>query len=188
MIPDYQIPEPILFNPIKHHLGFIRDFVKTRCEDETGSSDLKLLKELKHIGTSVMDVYTGNLSIDNICKEVLGFLSERKLNDRIVYSSWTGTNMNEYRIIMLSDTSEWILKYHDSIKRFVHIFPVRGSRYSFRIKSNTLKSAVMYYIKIGKDYITGDDLNIVRPMIGLSPVRNTIDSEAITEMIEILRN
>jgi len=188
MKPDYQIPEPILFNPIKHHLGFIRDYVKTRTEAESIASDLGLMRELKHIGTSVMDVYSGTLSINKICREVLNFLSEKKLADRIVYSTWTGMNMNEYRIIMLSDTSEWILKYHNNITRFVHIFPARGSRYSFRIKSNTLKSALLYYIKIGKDYITGDDLNSVRPMLGLSPVKDTIDAEAITEMIEILRN
>jgi hypothetical protein len=47
---------------------------------------------------------------------------------------------------------------------------------------------LLYYIKVGKDYVTGDDLNRVRPMIGLSPVRDAIDTEAITEMIEILRN
>ncbi len=188
MITDYQIPEPILFNPLKHHLGFIRDFVKTRSEVESMTTDLVLMREMKHIGTSVMDVYSGNLSINRICSEVLSFLSEKSLEDRMVFSSWTGIKMNEYRIIMLSDTSEWILKYHDGIGRFVHIFPARGSRYSFRIKSNTLKSALLYYIKIGKDYITGDDLNSVRPMLGLSPVKNTSDAEAITEMIEILRN
>jgi len=188
MIPDNQIPEPILFNPIKHHLGYIRDFVKAGSEAESSGSDFALMKELKHIGVSVMDVYSGALSINRICNEVLNFLFENKLSDRNLYSAWTGMNVSEYRIIMLSDTSEWILKYSGSISRFVHIFPARGSRYTFRIKSNTLKSALLYYIRIGKDYITGDDLNSVRPMLGLSPVKDTMDAEAITGMIEILRN
>jgi hypothetical protein len=47
---------------------------------------------------------------------------------------------------------------------------------------------VLYYIKVGKDYITGDDLNRIRPLLGLSPVRDAIDTEAIVEMIEILRD
>jgi hypothetical protein len=43
-------------------------------------------------------------------------------------------------------------------------------------------------MKIGKDYITGEDLNSIRPLLGLSPVRDAVDTEAIVEMIEILRN
>ena len=188
MNSDYQIPEPVLFNPIKHHLGFIRDYVRFRAEDESGKSDFGLVRELKHIGTSVMDVYSGSLSVSKICREVIVFLYKKRITDRTLFAAWAGMKMNEYRIIMLSDGSEWTLKYRNNSLRFVHIFPARGSRYSFRIKSNTLKSALLYYIKIGKDYITGDDLNSVRPLLGLSPVKDPIDTEAITEMIEILRN
>lgn len=188
MVADYQTPEPILFNPLKHHLGFIRDFVNSRTEDERKSSDNDLIKELKHLGTSVMDVYSGTLSVGNICKEVLKYIFEHRLSDKKVFSSWAGLNPDDFRVVPLSDGSLWTVKYHNSISRFIHIFPARGSRYSFRVKSNTLKSALLYYIKVGKDYITGDDLNRVRPLLGLSPVRDTIDTEAIVEMIEILRN
>ena len=103
------------------------------------------------------------------------------------FSDWTGTGMKDFRIISLSDGSQWTLKYHDNRLRFVHIFPARESRHTFRVKSNTLKSALLYYILVGKDFITGDDLNRVRSLLGLSPIRDPIDTEAITEMIEILR-
>jgi hypothetical protein len=79
------------------------------------------------------------------------------------------------------------LKYHDNEKRFVHIFPARNSQHTFRVKANTLKSAILYNILIGKDFITGDDLNRVRTLLNLSPVKDTVDTEAVTEMIEILR-
>jgi hypothetical protein len=69
----------------------------------------------------------------------------------------------------------------------VHIFPARLSPHTFRIKANTLKSAILYVIMIGKDYISEDDLNKARAMAGLSPVREVGDAEAVTEMIEILR-
>ena len=49
------------------------------------------------------------------------------------------------------------------------------------------KSSLDYTIIIGKDLITGDDLNKVRPLLGLSPVKDSLDTEAILEMIEILR-
>jgi len=111
----------------------------------------------------------------------------RELYGRNSFSIWTGVKMNEFRIITISDDSQWTLKYHDSSQRFVHIFPARSSRHTFRVKSNTLKSALLYYILIGKDFITGDDLNRVRPLLGLSPVKDAVDTEAILEMIEILR-
>lgn len=187
MIADSQIPEPILFNPLKHHLGFMKDFVDIRSEAGR-NDDTDFVKELKHLGTSVMDVYSGMLPINKICREVLDYLFDKKLADKLTFSAWTGMKMNEFKIIPLSDGSEWTLKYHSNYTRFVHIFPARNSRYSFRVKSNTLKSAMLYCMKIGKDYITGDDLNSIRPLLGLSPVRDAVDTEAIVEMIEILRN
>lgn len=187
MLADYQIPEPILFNPLKHHLGYIRDFVISKSDSERNSSDKDLIRELKHLGTSVMDIYSGTLSVSNICKEVLEFVFENRLTDKTIFSEWAGLKMDDFRLVPLSDGSQWTIKYHNNFSRFVHIFPARGSSFSFRVKSNTLKSALLYYIKVGKDYITGDDLNSVRPLLGLSPVKDAVDTEAIVEMIEILR-
>jgi hypothetical protein len=187
MIAEFQIPEPILFNPLKHHLGFIREFIDKNTEGTPESDQKNMIKELKHLGTSVMDVYTGSLLISEVCNEVIVFLQEKELSKREYFSGWTGTGMKDFRLISLSDGSQWTLKYHDNRQRFVHIFPARGSRHTFRVKSNTLKSALIYYILIGKDFITGDDLNKVRPLVGLSPIKDPVDSEAITEMIEILR-
>jgi len=67
-------------------------------------------------------------------------------------------------------------------------FLLADSQHSFRAKSNTLKSALIYLIIIGKDLVTGEDLNNVRSIMGLSPVKNASDTEAILEMIEILRD
>jgi len=187
MISDPQIPEPILFNPLKHHLGFIREFILQKTEREPDADINILLKELKHLGTSVMDVYTGSLQINDICKEVIEFVVQKELSERGIFAGWAGIKMNDFRIISLSDGSQWTLKYHDNSQRFVHIFPARRSQHTFRVKSNTLKSALLYYILIGKDFITGDDLNKVRPLLGLSPIKDPVDTEAITEMIGILR-
>lgn len=187
MIAEFQITEPVLFNPLKHHLGFIREFIYQKTEGKENGDQKKMIKELKHLGTSVMDVYTGSLLIREICNEVLLFLEEKDLTGKIFFSEWTGIKMNDFKIISLSDGSQWTLKYHDNCQRYVHIFPARGSMHTFRVKSNTLKSALLYYILIGKDFITGDDLNRVRPLLGLSPVKDPVDTEAITEMIEILR-
>jgi len=189
---DYQIPEPILFNPIKHHLGFIKEFINLKI-DNPDKDVQSLTRDIKHIGRSVMDIYTGTLSIRSICREVGEFLLLKDLLKLDAFCKWVGEDAESYRIISLSDGSVWTLKYQNNAQRFVHIFPARNSKngssafHSFRVKSNTLKSALFYIIIIGKDLITREDLNKVRPLLGLSPVKNTGETEAILEMIEILR-
>jgi hypothetical protein len=134
-----------------------------------------------------MDVYSGSLTINTIFSEIAGYLEIRKLDKPGEFAEWTGKRYNDFKTIALSDTSQWILKYHNDRSRFVHIFPARMSPFSFRVKANALKSAILYIIYIGKDYITSEDLNRARKLSGLSPVKNPAEAEAITEMIEILR-
>ncbi len=187
MISGYHISEPYLLNPLKHHLGFIREFIYRRI-DKPPAETKELISELKHLGSSVMDVYTGELSVRNICDEVEEFLKLKDLDSLESYSNWVGTNTNCFRIISLSDGSMWTLKYFDNNQRYVHIFPARSSQHTFRVKSNALKSALIYYILIGKDLVTGDDLNKVRLLLGLSPIKDSVDTMAIHEMIDILRD
>lgn len=184
---DYQIPEPFLFNPIKHHLGFIKEFIDLNI-DKSRLDNQSLNIAIRHLGRSVMDIYKGPLPIRNICIETEAFLMHKDIIKQESFSEWTGTKFNCFRIITISDGSRWTLKFHNNPERFVHLFPARNSQHTFRVKSNTLKSALIYNIIIGKDLVTGDDLNKVRPLLGLSPVKNAIDTEAILEMIEILRD
>jgi hypothetical protein len=187
MLSAYYIPEPMLFNPLKHHLNFIREYVEHKvCNPENYDKNI-FLKEIKHLGTSVMDIYNGSLSIDNISGEVMMFLVSKNITEKEPFAAWAGRNENDFRLITISDDSEWTLKYHHNEKRYVHFFPARNSPHSFRVKSNTLRSAILYYVVIGKDFITGDDLNRARALSGLSPVRDPADAEAILKMIEILR-
>jgi len=197
MKSDVQIPEPFLFNPLKHHLGFIRGYAVGRAESVSGAPVLRdnynstfirdITKELKHLGTSVMDVYSGSIPVGEICRETEEQLKERNLLGKEYFSLWAGTEATDFRLITLSDSSQWMVKFNINETRYIHFFPARYSPHTFRVKSNTLKSALLYHILIGKDFITADDLNRVRPLLGLSPVKDPADSEAVTEMIEMLR-
>ncbi len=181
------IPEPLIFNPLKHYLPYIKEFVSS-ISTLPGHDPGYLTKELSHLGTSVMDVYTGNLSQNEIFKDIIEFLFSGNLASKSAFSGWVGRGYNNFKVTELSDGSIWTLKFHDNDKRFVHIFPARLSSLTFRVKSNTLKSAILYLILIGKDYVTGKDLNKARALMGLSPVKNLADTEAVTEMIEVLRS
>ncbi len=70
------IPEPLIFNPLKHYLPYIKDFVSS-ISTSPGHDPGYLTKELSHLGTSVMDVYTGNLSQNEIFKEIIEFLASK---------------------------------------------------------------------------------------------------------------
>ncbi|MBN2634584.1 MAG: hypothetical protein JXR66_13560 [Bacteroidales bacterium] len=168
-------------------MGYIRNYISDKIADGTNIDEKLLAKEVKHIGSSVMDVYTGDLEIAEICRQIKAYLESNGLNSLKSFSDWAGTGYNDYRVVGISDTSGWTLKFKDEKLRFVHIFPARMSPLSFRVKGNTLKSALLYYILVGRDYITGSDLNKVRSLIGLPPVKNALEAEAITKMIEVLR-
>ncbi len=187
MIADLQIPEPILFNPLKHYLPFIREFTNKNSEEESYPGSKEFLKELRHLGTCVMDIYKGDLSQVSIFEEISEFLRSNGLSGRAAYQKWAGVSFTSHRIIPLSDGSQWTLKYSEKGTRFVHIFPARYSQHTFRIKANTLKSAILYQVFAGKDYISADELNRVRALVSLSPVKEIADTEAITEMVELLR-
>jgi hypothetical protein len=181
------IPEPLVFNPLKHHIGYIREFILENTGDGKADTNVEVIRELRHIGGSVMDVYTGALTHTEIGDEFLCYIKTKGLSEREVYRNWAGSGPQDFKTIYLSDGSNWILKFHDNEKRYVHFFPARFSPHSFRIKANTLKSAILYEIFIGKDFVTEEDLNIARAIASLSPVKDIFDTEAISEMIELLR-
>jgi hypothetical protein len=186
MLLETQIPAPLLFNPLKHHLGFIKEYILDKTKTPTDPQ--LILKDLKHLGGSLMDVYSGLLSPDNIAEEINAFLKSNNLSGRQIFNDWAGTNPKDFKTIKVSDDSQWVLKYFNNEVRFIHSFPARYSPHSFRVKANTLKSAILYIILVGKDFVTEDDLNLARAAAGLSPIKDIIDTEAITEMIEILRD
>lgn len=178
---DYLIPEPFQFNPLKHHLGFICTFIACTADKN------EISHRIRHVGGSVMDIYSGNLTISQVLDEIRGFLISQNLESKLNFKEWAGITYSDYRVISLSDGSEWALKYHDDHDRYVHLFPARSGAHSFRVKANTLKSAILFIAAVGKDYISVDDLNTARAIAGLSPVKDVMESAAISEMIEILR-
>jgi hypothetical protein len=185
MFSDKHIPPPLLFNPLKHHLGFIREYINENTKRLIDNQSV--LRDLKHLGGSLMDVYSGSLPPQKILLEINNYLKVNKLTEREAFNSWAGKGPKDFKTIKLYDDSQWVLKYFENEIRYVHSFPSRYSPHSFRIKANTLKSAILYIIFIGKDYVTEYSLNLARAESGLSPVKDVFDTEAITEMIEILR-
>jgi len=186
MKPGSDIPEPLLFNPLKHHLGYIRDFTEYYSTLENFDR-FEFLRILGHVGSSVMDIYAGVLTCEDICLQALGILKSENLLVKEKFITWTGSRLKDFRTIELSDGSKWVMKYYNHEQHWAHIFPARLSPHSFRVKANTLKSAILYQVFVGKDFISEEALNQARAIGNLSPVKDVFDAEAITAMIELIR-
>ncbi len=182
-----EIPEPLLFNPLKHHLGFIRDFTEYHSQHSV-SSKAVFLKILRQIGSSVMDIYSGSLQCSEIYDEIIQLLKQNNTLDREDFIRWAGGKAVDFKSVQLSDTSQWVIKFYNHETRWVHIFPARMSPHSLRIKANTLKSAILYQVFVGRDFISEEGLNVARAIGNLSPVKDVFEANAITGMIEILRS
>ena len=76
---EVNIPEPILFSPLKHYLPFIREFAGNLSLSINDPGLKELTRELKHIGTCVMDIYKGELSQEKVSGEILDFLKTLEL-------------------------------------------------------------------------------------------------------------
>ena len=183
----YQIPEPLLFNPLKHYLPYIREYTDSKMEKEVYPGSKAFFHDIRQLGRCVMDIYTGELGMNAIFTETKNYLELNGTSGKDAFSKWVGTQYNDYRLITLSDDSQWTLKYSANETKYVHIFPARASRYTFRVKANSLKSALLYLVLIGKDFITEADLNKSRALVRLSPIKDITEAEAVTKIIEILR-
>ena len=79
METQIHIPNPLLFNPLKHYLPFIRDFAASRAMSVNDPRLKDLTREIKHIGSCVMDIYKGSLTMDEIFAEVINYLESNRL-------------------------------------------------------------------------------------------------------------
>ena len=87
----------ILFNQLKQHLPSILDFIASHSVD----SEVNLSK----LGDSLMDLYTGVLSLDTIFKESLAFLTGEGITFEEDYRTFLERHQG-YATYTLSDTSK----------------------------------------------------------------------------------
>ncbi len=188
MIKWNTIPEPVSFNPLKHHAGFIKKF----SDKYSVVSEERILKEiipeLKHIGNSVADIYTGKLSPKDICREILTIMKKEGLSDEKHFIDWIGFPVKEYRKFSLSDKSQWVAKYLANNKRYFHIFPGRNDCHTIRSRGNSLKTAILFDILFDKGDIILRDLNSVRKMLALSPIVKIEAASGIINDIRLIQN
>ena len=183
MVTVENLKAPILFNPFKHHLSFIRKYIDSYNQKDYNQLKIDLLK----IGNSQMDLYFGELSIDNIVEEVIAFLTNFNLLEKEVFFQHIDKSGGFIKI-SLSDQSTWVLRKGENPTFFVHIHPARYSKYTIRIKASTLKSTIATSVCFQNSSSIGvDELNKARVnLLNLSPIKQV--SSHTFEMLEMINS
>lgn len=181
------IPEPFNLNPLKHHLGYIRYFTSgcSKLSEEEIIKDIVPL--LRHIGTSVADIYTGQLQVNDIITELEQLRVNNKLLAEKDFMQFIAGSEKGYRRHLLSDSSCWVLKYLHDKQRYFHIFPGRNMEWTVRSRGNSLKTAILFNILYDRGDILLSDLNAVRKMLSLSPLASTESASSIISDIRMLQ-
>ena len=97
---------------------FILPLVKSEKQIEKFEQIEDLNHQIKIIGHSVLDLYIGKVSIENISQEIISILQEKDFFEESKYLDWLKNN-HHYQEIVLSDGSVWtLLKGNEVNKRY----------------------------------------------------------------------
>ncbi|MBS0027411.1 hypothetical protein ACTJJ0_19375 [Chitinophaga sp. 22321] len=166
---------------MKHHLSALRHRLSLLAPGELHTALLAL-------GGSQMDMYAGGLDMPTIFNEIRQQLQHAGVNNRADYEAFLATS-GGYGTVVLSDTSNWILRLAADKEQYIHLHPGRYSPHTFRVKASALKTALAYWIAAQHQLTTGpllEDLNRLRKDLRLSPLRSLRESGHILEIMSLL--
>ncbi|MCX2738325.1 hypothetical protein [Pontibacter anaerobius] len=177
------LPKPILFHPLKHHLGYIREFAQAGVL----LPEQELKRAFRRIGGSQLDLYIGPLSPLQISEEVVLYLQQQGLLQPEAFRPYLA--LNGYRICTLSDGSAWALRWGVQEGRHVHLHPGRYSLHTLRVKANHLKTALAAAVACAKyeQPLSLELLNKVRAsLLDLPPVQGYTAEEGLGKVLELV--
>jgi len=164
MDADSEIPIPIRFNPLKHHLKYIQELFH--------HASLEMITDLLGpVCNNYIDIYTGEMTPEIISHSVIAFLKSKQVFQKEGFTRWVAAKKG-YRKITLEDKSEWIVRKSDEPGRYVHLHPARTGAFTIRVKGSILKT--VYLLKTNRDgqaeKLSTDLINRARKQINLSTV------------------
>lgn len=177
------VTPPFTFNVQKHHAGALYDFIQSYDQP---LEELHL--ELQAIGSALMDLYYGPLSVIQICTEIKANLHDSGQWNKEAFLSWLNTN-DGFQSLHLTDGSAWVLRQGEDSERYIHIHPGRYSPNTMRIKAGTLMTAIgiaIYHQANPRQAIDLATLNQIRSIyLKLSPVKSSQLNERLVQLLAI---
>ncbi len=132
-----------------------------------------------------MDLYLGDLSVDDIEKEVFDRLKGSRVVDRITYHRFIRDN-DGFVKIQLSDRSFWILRMGEDDQHHIHIHPARNCPKTVRVRASTLKTAIAILVEGGGQMDLAGINRIRNKVLRLSPVKTFNKSSGLSKVVEAL--
>ena len=185
MIEKIQVP--ITFNAHKHHFRFLLQ----RIEIWKTLEWQQVEQELTGIGENLIDLYTGDLTIENIGAECIHFFKNLNINNKTSLTAWL--HPLEYRKIELSDFSQWVIKEGNDTVRFIHIHPAKQSPHTIRVRADTLKTVTTLMIKnVSISAHMNENLEKVNSIrveyLHLSPIKSLQSGKGIQQLWELFHS
>jgi hypothetical protein len=179
------------FNAFKHHLQFVQQIVNCLSERESDKKLFSILDEIKQIGNNVLDLYIGEMTIQEIFTEILVQLKSYQVINQSDFIKWL--NPLGYKTFELSDNSIWILRYGKKDVAYMHIHPARYGKHVIRITGSAWKTAfavALFKYKIpGELKMLVDRTNYARiNFLEMSPVKKIIAGSNLDIALKLLNN
>ncbi len=185
-----QFPRPFLFNALKHHAGFVREFIgnlkaDSYREEQIGDALLKM-------GNSMIDFYFGSMSPREVINDIENHLKSMHAFEIGAYHELLERSHGamQYYNMKISDHSTWTLLPGNNKLHYLHIHPARGSKHTIRVRAMALKTAVclrIFYniLPNGNELINA--VNEVRhKYLHESPIKNDSNLKGILRVLKFL--
>lgn len=180
------IKPPVTFNPFKHHLAFLKKEIvtwRTLPWDEVE-------QELLQMGSNLIDLYCGKLTVEEICIQCLEFAKSENINNSQQLAQWLYPK--EFRKTVFADQSVWVVKQGLDNERFLHIHPAKYSPFTIRVRATTLKTVVALLILNKPEKLLELQLQTVNQVrkekLGLSPVKSVEKGKGIDKIWSVFNS
>lgn len=185
---QYHIPSPFIFNAQKHHAGFLKNIVSEAIN--SGLSKTDLLTFIQKIGNSMIDIYYGALSIDDIITEIRNQLVEGEHFERDQFEEYLNQAPAAYVNVIISDSSVWTLLIGNDQECYIHIHPARQSPHTVRVRALALKTALILKIYYSPTLEAGDLVLLVNEVrknfLDESPIKNISYTKNLIRVIKLI--
>ncbi len=175
------VPSPFIFNCWKHQLNFLKELHTIPIE--------KIKENILKIGESQMDLYTGDLTTNDICEEIKGHLKKLIKINLLNYLQWLQAEGKSFKLLQISDGSQWTLRFGEDPVNYIHIHPGRHSPHTVRVKSYALKTAlIIASLNIIEEQINTGLINTIRKeYLNLAPLKSVKEDAAVIKLVGMLK-
>ena len=184
---NQDLASPFLFNALKHHHGYQINFIEKTKNTENNGAELK--SQLIKVGRLMIDLYYGPLSTICIGEEIKQNLLLLNVYAEDSYKNFIGNIGKKFRIMELSDGSNWTLLIGREHDRYVHIHPSRGSKYTIRVGALAIKTAICLQIYFPDKLKTHNLVNLTNEVrkkyLHESPIKNEIYTRGIKRVLDL---